>query len=130
MQRRLDSHTAIFKHRNVVVVPILFIVTLGIYGLYWFYSTSSELMRYNRREGNPLAWMLIATLPVVNVFAIWWQAQEVEKLSKEEGDEGLGATFVFVLWLAPPLAMMFIQAELNTKSAGKSRPSSRRRLSG
>ena len=115
-----EQDTARIKYRNVVVVPILFIVTLGIYGLYWFYSTSSELMSYNRREGNPLAWTLIATLPVVNVFPIWWHALEVEKFSKQGGDEGLGATFVFVLWLAPPLAMMFIQGELNTKAAGKS----------
>ncbi len=112
----MEQDTAIIKHRNVVVVPLLFIVTLGIYGLYWFYSTSSELMSYNRRDGNPLAWMLIAAMPVINVFAIWWHAQEVEKFSKQDGNEGMGATFVFVLWLAPPLAMMFIQGELNTRA--------------
>ena len=112
-----EQDTDIIKHRNVVVVPILFIVTLGIYGLYWFYATSSELMRYNRQEGNPLAWLLMAAMPVINVFAIWWHAQAVEQFSKQGGHEGYGATFIFVLWLAPPLAMMFIQAELNTKSA-------------
>ena len=27
------------KYRNMVVQVILFIITLGIYGIYWFYST-------------------------------------------------------------------------------------------
>ena len=33
----------------------------------------------------------------------------------------MGATFLFVLWLAPPVAMMLIQAELNTRAVRKSR---------
>ena len=111
-----EQDTPTIKHRNVVAVFILFHVTLGIYGLYWLYATSSELMRYNRRDGNPLAWLIMALIPVLNVFAVWLHALEVEKFSKQDGNEGYGATFIFVLWLAPPLAMMFIQAELNTKS--------------
>ncbi len=116
-----EQNTATIKHRNVILIFILFHVTLGIYGLYWLYATSSELMAYNRRDGNPLAWLLMALIPVLNVFAIWFHAQEVEKFSKHGGHEGYGATFIFVLWLAPPLAMMFIQAELNTRSARRSR---------
>ena len=112
-----EQNTATIKHRNVIVVFILFHVTLGIYGLYWLYATSSELMAYNRRDGNPLAWLIMALIPVLNVFAIWFHAVEVEKFSKQDGHEGYGATFLFILWLAPPLAMMFIQAELNTRSA-------------
>ncbi len=112
-----EQDTPTIKHRNVILIFILFHVTLGIYGLYWFYATSSELIRYNRQEGNPLAWLIMALIPVLNVFAIWWQAQAVEQFSKHGGHEGYGATFIFVFWLAPPLAMMLIQAELNTRSA-------------
>lgn len=115
-----EQDTPTIKHRNVIAIFILFHVTLGIYGLYWLYMTSSELMRYNRRDGNPLAWLIMALIPVLNVFAIWLHAVEVEKFSKQDGNEGMGATFLFVLWLAPPIAMMFIQGELNTRAVRKS----------
>ena len=116
-----EQDTPTIKHRNVVLVFILFHVTLGIYGLYWLYMTSSELMRYNRRDGNPLAWLVMALIPVLNVFVIWWHAVEVEKFSKQDGNEGMAATFLFVLWLAPPVAMMLIQAELNTQGRKEER---------
>ena len=104
------------KHRNLVAVLVLPVVTLGIYGLYWFYRTSDDLIRMTESDENPLAWLLMALIPVLNVFAIWNQAKAVERLSKQGGVAGFSAACIFLLWLMPPLAMLVIQAELNTKA--------------
>ena len=104
------------KHRNLLAVLVLPVATLGIYGLYWFYRTSDEMIRLTESDENPLAWLLMALIPVLNVVALWNQAKVVEQLSKQGGAAGFSATFIFVLWVIPPLAMLIIQAELNARA--------------
>ena len=104
------------KRRNLAMVLILWVITFGTYGLYWFYSTSDELIRLTKREANPLGWLILALIPVVNLFVIWLHATAVEELSKQDGMAGIGAQFIFILWLIPPLAVLLIQAELNTRA--------------
>ena len=44
--------------RNMVSQVLLFIVTLGVYGIYWFYVTSKEIVDHKKMEGNPaLGWI-------------------------------------------------------------------------
>ena len=38
------------KRRNMVVQVLLFIITFGIYGVYWFYVTSKEMVEYKKAE--------------------------------------------------------------------------------
>ena len=104
------------KHRNLLAVLVLPAVTFGIYGLYWFYRTSDEMIRLTESDENPLAWLIMALIPVLNIIAIWYQAKAVERLSKQAGAAGFSATFIFVLWVIPPLAMLMIQAELNARA--------------
>ena len=59
------------KRRNLVFIAIVFPLTLGIYGLYWFYSTAEELIKTNKQEDNSLLWLLMALIPIVNLFAVW-----------------------------------------------------------
>ena len=42
------------KFRNPIVVIILGFITLGIYYIYWFYSTSKELIELNKSNSNAL----------------------------------------------------------------------------
>ena len=61
----------------------------------------------------------MALIPLLNIFAVFFHAQAVEKFSKRDGREGIGATLIFLMWLFPPLALLFIQAELNAVAVGK-----------
>ena len=40
------------QERNLVKQVVLFIITLGIYGVYWFYVTSKEMIEYKRLDGS------------------------------------------------------------------------------
>lgn len=104
------------KRRNVIMVSILFIITLGIYGLYWFYQTASEMIRYNKQENeNPFVWLILALIPIVNLYAIWKHAQAVE-LMTQKGTSGI---LLLILWIVfAPIALILIQLELN-KRAGE-----------
>tara|TARA_Y100000588_G_C13663885_1_gene673273 strand:- start:82 stop:441 length:360 start_codon:yes stop_codon:yes gene_type:complete len=114
-----QSAASTITYRPVFIPPLLLIVTFGLYGLVWFYKTSDELIRYNKQEGNPLAWLIMALIPLLNIFAVFFHAQAVEKFSKRDGREGIGATLIFLMWLFPPLALLFIQAEMNAVAGGK-----------
>ena len=103
------------KRRNVVLVPILFIITLGIYGLVWFYSTADEMIRLNKQENeNPLMWLIMALIPVVNLFAVWKHSQAVELMTEKR----VNGVLLFLLWFIFPIAIVWTQLELN-KRAGE-----------
>ena len=104
------------KRRNVIMVPILFIITLGIYGLYWFYQTADEMIRHNKQENeNPLVWLILALIPIVNLVAIWKHTQAVELMTEKR----VSGVVLFILWLIfSPAALIWTQAELN-KRAGE-----------
>ena len=41
------------KYRNMLVQVILSIITLGIYGIYWYYVTFNELWVANGKDEDP-----------------------------------------------------------------------------
>ena len=104
------------KRRTAILVPVLFILTLGIYGLYWFYQTSSEMINHNKQENeNPFVWLIFALLPVINLFAIWKHTQAVELMTEKK----VSGVLLFLLWLIPifiPVALVWTQLELNKRA--------------
>ena len=103
------------KRRNLVCIVIAFPLTFGLYGLYWFYSTAEELITTNMQEDNSLLWLLMALIPIVNLFAIWKHAQAVGTMtSNMKGGNGINPKLLFFLWLAfHPVAMLWSQSQLN-----------------
>ena len=97
-------------------VPILFFITFGIYGLYWFYQTADEMIRHNKQENeNPLVWLILTLIPIVNLFAIWKHTKAVEQMSEKK----VSGVVLFLLWLIfSPAALIWTQSELN-KRAGE-----------
>ncbi len=103
------------KQRNIVMILILFVITLGIYGLYWFYSTANELIQRNKQDENPFIWLIMALIPIVNLFAIWKHAQAVELMTEKR----VNGMVLFLLWVVIiPVAIIVTQMELN-KLAGQ-----------
>lgn len=102
------------KRRNVIMVPILFVITLGIYGLYWFYSTANELIQRNKQDENPFVWLVMALIPIVNLFAMWKHAQAVELMTEKK----VSGVLLFLVWLPPitPVALILTQLELNKRA--------------
>ena len=104
------------KRRNPVMVPILSVITLGIYGLVWFYSTSDELIRYNKMNANPFAWLILALIPLANLIAIWSHAQAVAQMTREGNGKGINGTVMFLLWFVPFAGIIVSQLELNKRA--------------
>jgi len=71
----------VIKRRNMWKQVLLMIVTVGIYGIYWFYSTSKEMVEYKGLGGRPGLWTVLLFVPYISVYASWKHSKAVEALT-------------------------------------------------
>ena len=101
------------KQRNMVMQVLLMIITLGIYGIYWFYVTSKEMIEYRNLNGSAGLWTVLYILPFVNLYAVYKQGEAVEALTEAK----INRWIIFILWLVFSPASWFItQTELNSRA--------------
>jgi len=102
------------KKRNMVAQVLLMVVTLGIYAIYWFYQTATELKGLaNDPAASPGLWTVLLFIPIANLFAIYKYAELYETVSTDKFNKWL----FFVLWLVFAPACWFIaQTELNKRA--------------
>ena len=105
------------KRRNLVVQVLLEIVTLGIYGFYWFYVTSKEMVEYKKLKGSPTVWTALLIIPIVNFYSYYKQGEAVEAVTDGQVNKWL----VFILWLFfSPAVWLVTQLELNKRATAQS----------
>ena len=103
------------KHRNMVMQVILFIITLGIYGIYWFYATLKELHQANGNNAGAGGWTVLAIIPIANLFALWHHSHQYAQFI----DGKYPGIAIFILWLVfGPAAWFLVQLDLNRAAKG------------
>ncbi|MDG6219689.1 MAG: zinc ribbon domain-containing protein [Candidatus Thermoplasmatota archaeon] len=108
--------TNTIKERNVILVYLLGIFTLGIYFIYWYIQTKREINE-NFGASIPTCWLLI--LPIANIYFIYKYAEAYSLYVLRDDNKVLWAIlFIFVGIIVPAL----VQIELN-KYVGKPIPS-------
>ena len=98
------------KHRNLFMQVLLFIVTIGIYGIYWFYSTAKEMADRQKIDGSPGLWTVLLFIPIANLFAYWKYCELVDSVT----DSKYPKILMFILFIVfSPLVWLLTQLELN-----------------
>ena len=99
------------KYRNMVVQVLLFIITLGIYGIYWFYVTYKETSRANgKTEANAFLWTILFLIPIASFFAAWKHSMEYAEFV----DNKYPGIAIFILWIVfAPVVWFLVQSDLN-----------------
>ena len=101
------------KRRDMPMQVLLFVVTLGLYGIYWFYVTMDEMIKYKGLEGSAALWTVLAIIPLLNLIAFYKQGEAVEALTEGSVNKWL----MFVVWiLISPAAWLITQIELNKRA--------------
>ena len=102
------------KNRNMIMQVVLFIVTIGIYGIYWFYSTLKELLIANGKEdAGEILWTILSLIPLINLFAYWHYSSEWATFTNDKYPSFL----MFILWIFfSPAVWLLTQLELNNAS--------------
>ena len=101
------------QRRNMWKQVLLFIVTLGIYGIYWFYVTSKEMIEHKGLEGSAGLWTVLFLFPFVQWYAYYKQGEAVEALT----DRVMSKWLIFIVWIVfSPAAWFITQLELNKRA--------------
>ena len=107
-----NSH---IKNRNMFLQPFLVIITLGIYGIYWFHVTLGELHQANNREEpRHWKWTILFCIPLLDFFSFWHYAGEYSEFVWNKYPRVL----IFILWIVFfPAVWFLVQRDLN-RTAG------------
>jgi len=83
------------KHRSLLAITLLTLVTFGIYPIYWFFITKTEMNVVNGKAVK-VPFFLWFFIPIINIWWYWRFAKAIEKITK--GNVGRWSAF-----LAPPI---------------------------
>lgn len=98
------------KNRNPLLVIVFSLVTLGLYALYWYYSTKQEMDSLNGEQPSGFMFLIMMLIPIVNFYALWLYCSSAEKATK--GAQGKVLLFILSLFFFPATQYL-VQNELN-----------------
>jgi Domain of unknown function (DUF4234) len=90
------------KVRNPWGVIGLSIITLGIYALYWYYSTYEEMKEYSGEGLGGVVGLIFAIVPILNLVNIFVLPDEVGKLYGREG-QAKPVEAITGIWILLPI---------------------------
>lgn len=102
-----------YRRRNLFVQFLLFIFTLGIYGIYWFYSTAKEMKTATGDDGDIVLWTILYIIPLANLFAYWKHAELVQLATDDELNK-IGMFIAEIIFF--PIYWIIVQTTLNSRS--------------
>lgn len=106
IQAAAPAGARVIKHRNIFLVYLFGIITLGIYFLYWFVSTKRDI---NSKGGEiPTSWLLI--VPIANLYWMYKYCEGFSEKIKNDNNTLLWFIVTVVVGIVMPA---IIQSELN-----------------
>ena len=108
------------KVRSPLVVILLMLVTLGIYGFFYYYYTFGELHRFRKQGwtgGLALIFLLVPFLNIIGIAIIWLLPAYVGRAYVESGQtrpiSGLSGFWIFVPFIGGIIWLCVVQGKLN-----------------
>lgn len=108
------------KKRNVALCIIFSIITLGIYGLYWFVHITNDINTLANPEKKTSGGVsLLLTIITCNIYGFFWAYKMGGLLDKAQMDRGKPAQNRAVLYLIleliiAPVAWILMQSTINS----------------
>ena len=94
------------KRRNIVLIYLFSIITLGIYAIYWTVSTKNEMNSLGAKI--PTAWLII--VPIANLYWVYRYCEGFAQTVKKDNNTLLW----FILYILVGIIMpAIVQSELN-----------------
>ncbi|MBK9071150.1 MAG: DUF4234 domain-containing protein [Myxococcales bacterium] len=97
------------KNRSIGLMILYTFLTFGIYGIYWYVSTKTEMVELGAEI--PTAWLLI--VPIANIYWIWKWAGGVEHVTKGKMSQVIAFILVALLSI---VGVVIVQLELNKQA--------------
>ena len=92
----------------------LWVLTVGLYGIYWWYSTLKEMHESNQNESTPLLWTVLLFVPYINLIADYHYADQYAQFRLGMGKTALAPILYAVIFIVFfPLQWFLVQRDLN-----------------
>jgi magnesium-transporting ATPase (P-type) len=98
------------KHRSPVAVIILFLLTFGIYAVYWTFKTRDEINSLG--ASIPTAWLIF--VPIANFYFMYCYSEGFSLFVKKDNSAIL---WFLLFFFVSPVAVILVQIELNKLAA-------------
>jgi hypothetical protein len=93
-----------FGEKSLGIQTVLMIVTGGLYSLYWFYSTASQLDKGTDQSLTPI----LGIIPGLNLISAWQISNAAESVTDQS------SIILFVLFLVfAPISWYWVQSGMN-----------------
>lgn len=105
MSTQLGNTGPLGRPRGIGFGILMFIITFGIYSIYWVFKTQEEVKEHSRQGvGGVLGLVIYVLLSIVTIFLI---PSEIGKMFKQDGREAPFTGWTG-LWLFLPIIGMFV----------------------
>lgn len=102
------TNASAFKKGSLGKQVLFTIVTFGLYGIYWWYSTHQQFAEATNTDLDPTIQTVLYILPPLSLYAIWKFSNEAELVAGQSG------TVLFLLFLVfPPAGWFLVQSGIN-----------------
>jgi hypothetical protein len=108
------TNPSAFKNSSLAIQVVLTIITFGLYGIYWHYSTAKQLNNGTDYNINPLLVTLLMFTGIGALYTWWKTANAAEAVTD------LSAVVLFLLFFlgfTSPIAWFLIQSGMNSAAA-------------
>ena len=104
-----------FTQASLGIQVLLFIVTLGIYGIYWYYSRMVELNNGTNVHLSPGIYTIFLFIPFAHLYTFWKVSEGGEAVT----DQTQVVLFLlFFFGITSPIAWYLIQSGINRHASG------------
>jgi hypothetical protein len=104
-----DLYFSPVKYRNMWMQVLLMFVTIGVYAVYWFYATATDMANARKREEPTVLWTILLFVPLISFYAYYKYAELFEQISPD-----MNRWVLVLLWtFFPPAVWAIVQLKLN-----------------
>ena len=93
------------KHRSLIGVTLLTAITFGIYQIYWYFITKTEMNVVNGKAAK-VPFFLWFFVPIINIWWFWRFAKAIEKITK--GNVSRWSAFFAPIFLAVLASLLLV----------------------
>lgn len=103
-----------FANRSLGKQVLFTVVTLGVYGIYWWHVTNQQLNEGTDAEFNPTLRTIGLFVPLYNFVVMWRTSHDSEAVTDQSG------AVLFLLFLVfAPASWYLIQSGINAVASGE-----------
>lgn len=107
------TNASAFQKRSLGKQILFSVITLGLYGLYWWHVTNKQLNEGTDSDFNPTLRTIGLFIPIYNIVVMWRTSHDSEAVTDN------GGVILFLLFLVfAPAAWYLIQSGINKTAAG------------